>query len=92
MGRVTLEEFVFSDGTVLPKKTTITVNIQSRHNDDSVYPNARAFDAFRFARNPHNGNDGRMLVTPTLDFHGLDTGAQGGEHSDGSFSYLHSKL
>ncbi|PPQ93071.1 hypothetical protein CVT25_011947 [Psilocybe cyanescens] len=32
---------VFSDGTVLLKNTTITVNVYSRHNDENIYPNAR---------------------------------------------------
>ncbi|PPQ94096.1 hypothetical protein CVT25_009247 [Psilocybe cyanescens] len=74
MSRVTLKDFVFSDGTVLPKNTTTTVNIYSRHNDDNLYPDAGVFDGFRFVRDPSSGITRPMLATPTLEYHAFGHG------------------
>ncbi|KAH9474336.1 Cytochrome P450 monooxygenase 151 [Psilocybe cubensis] len=74
MSRVTLKDFVFSDGTVLPKGTNTTVNIVARHHDESIYPNSNIFDGFRFVRDPKEGITRPMLATPTLEYHAFGHG------------------
>lgn len=47
--RKALEDFTFSDGTFIPKGTIITTPTRSIHFDEALYPNAHAFEPFRFA-------------------------------------------
>ncbi|KAG8219271.1 cytochrome P450 [Butyriboletus roseoflavus] len=47
--RKALKDFTFSDGTFVPKSTTMLAPIQSIHYDEEYYGNAHAFEPFRFA-------------------------------------------
>ena len=47
--RKSLKDFTFSDGTFVPKGTTIMVAARSISRDDVFYENAHAFEPFRFA-------------------------------------------
>ncbi|KAG8219275.1 cytochrome P450 [Butyriboletus roseoflavus] len=47
--RKALKDFTFSDGTFVPKGTTILAPIRSIHYDEEYYGNAYAFEPFRFA-------------------------------------------
>ncbi|EIW87323.1 cytochrome P450 [Coniophora puteana RWD-64-598 SS2] len=49
MGRKALQDFTFSDGTFIPKGSTLSVASFAAHLDERVYKNAEAFDPFRFA-------------------------------------------
>jgi len=66
LGRKTLRDFTFSDGTVIPKNTSIAVNVFCRHHDENTYNNPYHFDGFRFVR--ENGVGQPLLATPTADF------------------------
>jgi hypothetical protein len=48
ISRVAVKPFVFSDGTAVPAGTMITVPMSIRGYDESMVPNAAAFDPFRF--------------------------------------------
>ncbi|KAM5543009.1 hypothetical protein V8D89_003393 [Ganoderma adspersum] len=50
VGRKALKDVTLSDGTVLPAGTLVVANSYPMHYDDAHYPNAAAFDPFRFAR------------------------------------------
>ncbi|KIJ13789.1 hypothetical protein PAXINDRAFT_80392 [Paxillus involutus ATCC 200175] len=49
MTRKVMKEFTFSDGTVLPKGTLVTIASQATYLDNGVYENAEMFDPFRFS-------------------------------------------
>ena len=49
MTRKALKDFTFSDGTFVPKGTTIVAAIRSIHHDEEFYENADTFEPFRFA-------------------------------------------
>ncbi|KAK0645168.1 Ent-kaurene oxidase [Lasiodiplodia hormozganensis] len=50
MERLAIQDFRFSDGTLIPKGTCIGVISHGRHMDENLLPKATEFDAFRFAR------------------------------------------
>ncbi|KAF9236822.1 cytochrome P450 [Melanogaster broomeanus] len=47
--RKAMKDFTFSDGTVIPKGTSVFAASRSIHLDNELYENAEAFDPFRFA-------------------------------------------
>ena len=47
--RKAMTDFTFTDGTCVPKGTCVAVATQCVHHDETVYPNAHAFEPFRFA-------------------------------------------
>jgi cytochrome P450 len=49
MSRLALQDFTFSDGTFIPKGTLISVAAGPIHAENDIYPNAGAFDPFRFS-------------------------------------------
>jgi len=49
MTRKALQDFTFSDGTFVPKGTTVSVASGAMHHDEANYANAAVFDGFRFA-------------------------------------------
>ncbi|KIK97710.1 hypothetical protein PAXRUDRAFT_198861 [Paxillus rubicundulus Ve08.2h10] len=53
-----MKEFTFSDGTVLPKGTIVTIASQAIHLDDGIYENAETFDPLRFANMPEEDGEG----------------------------------
>jgi len=50
MDRLALKEFIFSDGTRIPKGTLVYAASIPTHRNDDVYPDAEVFDPFRFAK------------------------------------------
>ena len=48
MTRKVLKDFMFSDGTFVPKGTTIIVAARAIHHDEEFYENADTFEPFRF--------------------------------------------
>ena len=50
MLRKATSDVTLADGTVIPKGTLVSAAPYAVHHDDTVYPNANAFDPFRFAR------------------------------------------
>ncbi|KAG6901453.1 hypothetical protein C0995_011749 [Termitomyces sp. Mi166 len=54
--------FVFSNGTCIPTGMTIAVASWSTHMDNSIYPNAATFDAFRYV------DEDSQMVTPSPNF------------------------
>ncbi|KAG6895320.1 hypothetical protein C0992_001937, partial [Termitomyces sp. T32_za158] len=50
MQRKVLKDFVFSDGTVVPKGNIIAVPNFAMHHDEENYVDAPAFDGFRFSK------------------------------------------
>jgi len=49
MGRTVANDFVFSDGTFVPKGTSLSVPMRAIHTDDTIYDNPHDFKPFRFA-------------------------------------------
>ncbi|KAF8844224.1 cytochrome P450, partial [Paxillus ammoniavirescens] len=47
--RKAMKDFTFSDGTVLPKGTIVTIASEATHLDNEIYENAKIFDPLRFA-------------------------------------------
>jgi len=50
MDRVAMKEFVFSDGTRVPKGGLVSAATIAPHLNDKIYPDAHVFDPFRFAK------------------------------------------
>ncbi|KAI9571037.1 cytochrome P450 [Boletus coccyginus] len=49
LSRKAIKDFTFSDGTFIPKGTTVVVPSRSLHLDNEHYENAHVFDPFRFS-------------------------------------------
>ncbi|KAI9569394.1 cytochrome P450 [Boletus coccyginus] len=49
LSRKALKDFTFSDGTFIPKGTSVAAATLSLHNDKNLYGNPEVFDPFRFA-------------------------------------------
>ncbi|KAF8555102.1 cytochrome P450 [Imleria badia] len=52
------KDFTFSDGTFVPKGTTIVAAARSVHRDEAVYERALTFDPFRFAHMREGDGEG----------------------------------
>jgi len=50
MTRVAVNDFTFSDGTTIPRGTTIAVPSHKIHFNDKVYKDPLTFDGFRFSK------------------------------------------
>ncbi|KAI1609755.1 cytochrome P450 [Exophiala viscosa] len=50
MERLAVQDVRLSDGTLIPKGTSIGVIAHGRHLDPDIVPNGATFDAFRYAR------------------------------------------
>jgi len=50
MDRLALKEFVFSDGTRIPKGAIVTAATSAIHFNEGLYPDAHTFDPFRFSK------------------------------------------
>ena len=68
--RKALKDFVFSDGTFIPKGTLIGVATRSVHHDEKFYRNANVFQPFRFAgMHEDDGEDTKgQLVSTTMEY------------------------
>ncbi|KAF8961328.1 cytochrome P450, partial [Flammula alnicola] len=58
MGRTVLKDFTFSDGTIIPKNTSLAVNVSQ-----DIYPDPHVFNDFRFVRK--DGEAQPLVATPT---------------------------
>jgi len=50
MNRYVLEDYIFSDGTIVPAGTTIGISTASVHLDPAVFEDPLKFDGFRFIK------------------------------------------
>jgi cytochrome P450 len=49
MERLAVQDVRLSDGTLIPRGTSVAVIAHGRQLDEDIIPNARTFDAFRYA-------------------------------------------
>ena len=56
--RLATEDFSFSDGTFVPKGTTLAVPQLAVHRDANVYPDPTFFDPWRYARTRQSMSEG----------------------------------
>ena len=70
MDRIVRQPFTFSDGTVIPTGTWVTVSATGTHFDEQNYPHANEFDGFRFSRMKEVDNEAakHQLVTLGPEF------------------------
>lgn len=70
MGRVAQKPFTFSDGTYIPKGTTLQVAASAIHINEANYPEPNKFDPFRFVDKTKKENKGRKvdLVSTHTDY------------------------
>ena len=50
MGRIAMKDVTLADGTRIPQGTMVSAAAHPTHHDDTLFPDAGTFDAFRFAR------------------------------------------
>ncbi|KAK0493225.1 cytochrome P450 [Armillaria luteobubalina] len=79
MGRVARKDFVFSDGTVVPAGSHISVAAMGTHLDEDNYEDPLEFKPWRFSdkRKEEGESIRHQMVTPSLDYvffgHGRST-------------------
>ncbi|KAF8844235.1 cytochrome P450 [Paxillus ammoniavirescens] len=68
--RKAMQNFTFSDGTVVPKGTFVAIASKATHLDNEVYDNAEMFDPFRFANMGDEDGDfaKHSLVSINLEY------------------------
>ncbi|KAL2859609.1 cytochrome P450 [Aspergillus pseudodeflectus] len=70
MTRAVTKDFTFSDGTTVPKGSYVLVPMHAMYLDDSLYPNASTFDAFRWSRlREQPGDENRYQFVTTSPTH-----------------------
>ncbi|KAJ3514733.1 hypothetical protein NLJ89_g2200 [Agrocybe chaxingu] len=80
MSRILVKDHVFSDGTMVPKGTTIAVATDTTHLSDERYEDPHTFDGFRYVKlkGCHNGPAGTErkydMVSATIDSLGFGLG------------------
>jgi len=69
MQRITVQDHTFSDGTTVPRGTTVAVASRNAHLDENIYPDALNFDPFRFVKFKEQETTGRRfdMVTTSID-------------------------
>ncbi|KAF8844228.1 cytochrome P450 [Paxillus ammoniavirescens] len=74
--RKAMQNFTFSDGTVLPKGTLVAIASQATYLDNGIYDNAETFDPFRFANMRDEDGDGakHSFVSPNLEYFAFGQG------------------
>ncbi|EXJ72289.1 uncharacterized protein A1O5_04793 [Cladophialophora psammophila CBS 110553] len=85
MERYAVRDTVLSDGTMIPKGTSIGVISHGRHMDDDICPNATTWDPFRYARlregrNPADIENTFAEASPDNMLFGLGRHACPGRH------------
>ncbi|KZT24788.1 cytochrome P450 [Neolentinus lepideus HHB14362 ss-1] len=67
LNRIALKDWTFSDGTFIPKGTSIAACATPVHMDETVYPDPQKFDAYRFYRmmEHHDSEVGQHLLVKT---------------------------
>jgi cytochrome P450 len=76
MKRVAVTDHTFSDGTTVPRGTTVGIALDSVHLNENIYPDALKFDPFRFVKLKEQDDTGRRfdLVTTGVDSLGFGHG------------------
>ncbi|KAL4865956.1 hypothetical protein BDV12DRAFT_210778 [Aspergillus spectabilis] len=70
MTRAVTSDFTFSDGTTVPKGSYVLVPMHAMYLDDSLFPDASKFDAFRWCRlRDQPGNETRYQFVTTSPTH-----------------------
>ncbi|GAQ10181.1 fumitremorgin C monooxygenase [Aspergillus lentulus] len=70
MTRAVIKDFTFSDGTTVPKGSYVLVPMHAMYLDDTIYPEASKFDAFRWSRlREQPGNENRYQFVTTSPTH-----------------------
>jgi cytochrome P450 len=70
MTRAVTKDFTFSDGTTVPRGSYVLVPMHAMYLDDSLYPNASTFDAFRWSRlREQPGDEKRYQFVTTSPTH-----------------------
>ncbi|KAJ3495013.1 hypothetical protein NLJ89_g10697 [Agrocybe chaxingu] len=65
MGRMTLRDFTFSDGTLVPAGSSLFVKFHGLYGDEEIHPWPPTFDGFRYLCEDNSSQV--MLTKPTLD-------------------------
>ncbi|GJJ07762.1 hypothetical protein Clacol_001967 [Clathrus columnatus] len=67
---LTLKDFTFSDGTVIPKGSVVSAAVHPAHYNEENYPDSEKFDGFRYAkiRAQDGYNNTNQLVNTSLDY------------------------
>ena len=63
--RKTLKNLTLSDGTVIPKGATVVAPARAIHYDETYYPNAHAFEPFRFSDHEKDGENAKHQFVST---------------------------
>ncbi|KAF9477847.1 cytochrome P450 [Pholiota conissans] len=66
LGRRTVKDFIFSDGTLIPAGFDIFSNAYGIHYDEMLYPSAHTFDGFRFVQ--EDAAKQARFTKPGLDY------------------------
>ena len=76
MKRVAVKDHTFSDGTTVPRGTTVGVAVDSTQLDEKFYPDALNFDPFRFVKRKEQDDTGKRfdMVTTSVDLLGFSHG------------------
>jgi cytochrome P450 len=69
MQRVAIKDHTFTDGTKVPRGTTVAVALDSVHLNEKIYADALTFDPFRFVKLKEQDATGRKfdMVTTSND-------------------------
>lgn len=73
MSRLALKDFTFSDGTFIPKGTSVSAVAHPVHTDEKIYEDPLRFKPFRFAEKREGTDDARdavknQLVTTSMEY------------------------
>ncbi|KIJ30210.1 hypothetical protein M422DRAFT_268263 [Sphaerobolus stellatus SS14] len=68
MFRTSVQDYMFSDGTKIPKGTSISVAQRARHLDGKIYPNAKEFQGFRLSNSAEDKKRCLSIPTTSTDF------------------------
>lgn len=70
LSRLAMQDFTFSDGTLIPKGSFVAAAAHPIHRDDEKYPEGDKFDGFRFAEiRSHEGlNTTNQFVNTSPDY------------------------
>jgi len=68
MGRKALHDFVFEDGTYIPKGSMVQVASWSRHHDDRVWKDAKTFHGFRYSELEEGEISKNQMVATNTSF------------------------
>jgi cytochrome P450 len=74
MQRVAVNDHTFTDGTTVPRGTTIGVSLDNIHLNDKIYPDALTFDPFRFVKLKEQDPSGRKFDMTTNSIDSLSFG------------------